>query len=192
MKRCGHCKAAKPEYAAASKETSVPMVAVDCTSSGSSICDDQDVSGYPTIKFFDLDADVVIEDYQSARVKSAFVKYLKKKDPNYVPPPLDSIVDPWNGESGRVQHLSDDHFDAFREKNSRFLLMAHAPWCVRRLYKRSCTELLSFFVSLFLLSSFIILYVHTINNTGTLQGCETRFCGSIQTFSQADVSFCRY
>ena len=31
---CGHCKAAKPEYVAASLETDIKMIAVDCTASG--------------------------------------------------------------------------------------------------------------------------------------------------------------
>ena len=127
---CGHCKAAKPEYVAASLETDIKMIAVDCTASGQETCDDQEVSGYPTLKYFDLDSDNVVEDYKAARNKLAFLKFLQKRNPNYVPPPLESVSNPWGEEgSGRVVHLTDDHFENFRVKQKRFLLMMHAPWC---------------------------------------------------------------
>ena len=103
---CGHCKAAKPEYVAASLETDIKMIAVDCTKSGQETCDDQEVSGYPTLKYFDLDSETVVEDYKAARRKPAFLKFLQKRNPNYVPPPLESVSNPW-GEEGSGRVVSD-------------------------------------------------------------------------------------
>ena len=67
--RCGHCKALAPEYEKAAKELAkedppVPLAKVDC-SANSAICQNYDVSGYPTLKIFrngDISA-----DYQGGR-----------------------------------------------------------------------------------------------------------------------------
>ena len=83
------------------------MIAVDCTKSGQETCDDQEVSGYPTLKYFDLDSETVVEEYKSARSKSGFLKFLQKRNPNYVPPPLETVSNPWGEESsGRVVSVS--------------------------------------------------------------------------------------
>jgi len=86
---CGHCKAAKPEFAKASEESTIDMVAVDCTSSGKDTCAAHGVSGYPTIKFFDQANDEPV-DYDGGRTAKGFLKYLLKLDPSYVPPPFEN------------------------------------------------------------------------------------------------------
>jgi protein disulfide-isomerase/protein disulfide isomerase family A protein 5 len=127
---CGHCKNAKPEYAKASESASVPMVAVDCTDYGKSTCSDFGVSGYPTLKYFDSTKDDSVMDYDGARTTAGFLKFFRKLDPNYVPPPFEnSVPDHWEDDAGRVIHMTDDHVDAFRKKHPHFMAFFYAPWC---------------------------------------------------------------
>ena len=52
---CGHCKKAKPEFTKAAEnfkdDPKIEFVAVDCTSH-QSLCSAHEVTGYPTIKYF--------------------------------------------------------------------------------------------------------------------------------------------
>ena len=54
---CGHCKKAKPEYMSAAEQFTADkktmFAAVDCTKHRS-VCDLYDVTGYPTIKYFNF------------------------------------------------------------------------------------------------------------------------------------------
>lgn len=51
------------------------------------------VSGYPTIKFFSDGKD---EAYSGGRTEASFLKYLEKKDPDYVQEPyVNNIPDAW-------------------------------------------------------------------------------------------------
>ncbi|KAF9959198.1 protein disulfide-isomerase precursor [Mortierella alpina] len=75
---CGHCKALAPEYEVAAtqlKEHNIPIAKVDCTVE-TDLCQDQGVSGYPTLKVF---VEGVAQDYQGARKSDAIVSYLKKQ-----------------------------------------------------------------------------------------------------------------
>merc|ERR1719240_870460 len=85
----GIAKKTKPELAKASETSPLPMVAVDCTSWGSSTCSEFGVSGYPSIKFFDDSAEEDPVDYSGGRTKGAFLKFMQKQDPDYVPPPFE-------------------------------------------------------------------------------------------------------
>lgn len=128
---CTHCKTTKPEYAAASKEVSIPMIALDCTSWGAKTCRDYEVSGYPTILYFDHehpDADQH-QTYQGGRTKKSFVKFLTKKDPNYEPSQFENVVPDHWPDSTRVIHMTDDHFDEYTTRHPRFLAFFYAPWC---------------------------------------------------------------
>jgi len=125
---CGHCKAAKPEFAKASEESTIDMVAVDCTSSGKDTCAAHGVSGFPTIKFFDQANDEPV-DYDGGRTAKGFLKYLLKLDPSYVPPPFENTPPEEWEESGRIVHMTDDHLADYRAKHPRFLAFFYAPWC---------------------------------------------------------------
>ncbi|KAG0198463.1 protein disulfide-isomerase precursor [Mortierella sp. GBA30] len=75
---CGHCKALAPEYEIAAtqlKEIGIPIAKVDCTVE-KDLCQEQGVSGYPTLKVF---RDGEPSDYNSARKADAIVSYLKKQ-----------------------------------------------------------------------------------------------------------------
>ena len=86
---CGHCKAAKPGFAAASSKTPVPMVAMDCTSDGSTTCQEFGVNGYPTLKWFNDERydDGEPDDYAGARDEEAFLKFINEAtEEGYVRP----------------------------------------------------------------------------------------------------------
>jgi thiol-disulfide isomerase/thioredoxin len=124
---CGHCKAMKPEFAKASLETDVPLVAMDCTSDGQSTCASYEVTGYPTIKYFDNGQAF---DFGGARTKTGILKFLAKKDPNWSPEPFENVVPTeWNSTEGLVVHMTDDHFETYTKENERFLAFFYAPWC---------------------------------------------------------------
>eukprot|EP00457_Paulinella_chromatophora_P007185 gb/GEZN01007206.1/.p1 GENE.gb/GEZN01007206.1/~~gb/GEZN01007206.1/.p1 ORF type:complete len:413 (+),score=82.57 gb/GEZN01007206.1/:43-1239(+) len=75
---CGHCKAIKPDYAAASKDlyTIASLVAVDCTASPAT-CAEFQVNGYPSIKWFSNHTKV--EEYDSARTRRGLTSFVKRK-----------------------------------------------------------------------------------------------------------------
>lgn len=57
LRRCGHCKRLKPEYAKAGEllrgnENGIALAMVDCTEGGKETCSKYSVSGYPTLKIF--------------------------------------------------------------------------------------------------------------------------------------------
>ena len=65
---CGHCKRMKPDWDTLMKEyedhPSILIADVDCIGSGESICRDQGVQGFPTIKYGDPSN---LQDYTGAR-----------------------------------------------------------------------------------------------------------------------------
>lgn len=65
---CGHCKKAKPEFAAAAEkfkdDPRVELAAVDCTKH-SAVCSVYSVKGYPTIKYFSYLK--TVRDYDGGR-----------------------------------------------------------------------------------------------------------------------------
>jgi thiol-disulfide isomerase/thioredoxin len=117
----------KPEFAKASIVTDVPLVAMDCTSDGQSTCSKFEVTGYPTIKYFDHGQ---ASDFSGARTKDGVLKFLEKKDPSWSPEPFENVVPKeWNSTEGLVIHMNDDHFETFTKENDRFLAFFYAPWC---------------------------------------------------------------
>lgn len=68
---CGHCKAMKPAWDQLGSEyadsTSVLIGDADCTAGGKSLCEEFDVKGYPTIKYFTADTGAKGGDYNGGR-----------------------------------------------------------------------------------------------------------------------------
>jgi protein disulfide-isomerase A1 len=73
---CGHCKQLAPHYAEAAKtlQGEVPVAKVDCTVE-KEICGEQQVRGFPTLKFFQSGKPV---EYQGARTAEAIVSFIRK------------------------------------------------------------------------------------------------------------------
>ncbi|KAJ8940157.1 hypothetical protein NQ314_010828 [Rhamnusium bicolor] len=77
---CGHCKRLKPEYAKAAEDLirndpPVALVKVDCTEAGKETCNKNSVSGYPTLKIFE-----VVNFHKNIMVHeeaAGIVKYMK-------------------------------------------------------------------------------------------------------------------
>ena len=74
---CGHCKKAKPEYMAAADhfkdDKKTVLAAVDCTRH-KSVCDQFEVSGYPTLKYFNFGKKAA--KYNGPRNEDGFVSFM--------------------------------------------------------------------------------------------------------------------
>ena len=122
---CGHCKALKPHYTEASsvlKEEGVEgkLAAVDATSE-TKLGSKYDVSGYPTLKYFQNGE--LVYDYGFARTKEAIIDFIK--DPREPPPPEPE----WTDIPSQVTHLTDETFKSFLKKKKHTLVFFYAPWC---------------------------------------------------------------
>eukprot|EP00980_Cylindrotheca_fusiformis_P030655 scaffold25176_cov191-Cylindrotheca_fusiformis.AAC.5 len=76
---CGHCKSMKPAWDQLGEEyeasSSVLIGDAECTASGKALCDEFQVSGYPTIKYF-VDGDTKGEDYKGGRDFDSLKKFV--------------------------------------------------------------------------------------------------------------------
>ncbi|KAJ3121280.1 protein disulfide-isomerase precursor [Nowakowskiella sp. JEL0407] len=84
---CGHCKALAPEYEVAAtklKEINIPIAKVDCTVE-KTLCDEQGVKGFPTLKIF---RDGKPSEYKGPRKADGIYSIMKKQSL-----PAVSIVD---------------------------------------------------------------------------------------------------
>lgn len=74
---CGHCKAAKPEFTEAAKrlaeDKKVMLAALDCTKY-SAVCQQYDVSGYPTFRYFNYGKGDF--KYLGGRTASGFMSFM--------------------------------------------------------------------------------------------------------------------
>lgn len=78
---CGHCKTLAPHYVEAAKvlheEYEIPIAQIDCTEN-QELCMEQGVKGYPTLKIFKKNGDIV-SDYQGQRTKDSIIQYMIKQ-----------------------------------------------------------------------------------------------------------------
>lgn len=74
---CGHCKAAKPEYQNAAEhfkeDKKTVFAALDCTKF-QSICEEHDVTGFPTFKYFNYGKKTA--PYAGPRNEEGFVEVM--------------------------------------------------------------------------------------------------------------------
>lgn len=80
---CGHCKAMKPAWDTLMTEfensDKILVADVDCIGSGKKLCEQNDVKGFPTVKFGDPSA---LEDYKGGRDLDALRTFAKDLKPN--------------------------------------------------------------------------------------------------------------
>lgn len=77
---CGHCKKIKPEFDKAARtlimnDPPVALVKVDCSKSGKTTCNNQGVSGYPTLKIFREGSSA--KTYSGPRDAAGIIEYMK-------------------------------------------------------------------------------------------------------------------
>ncbi|XP_056642499.1 protein disulfide-isomerase A5 [Diorhabda sublineata] len=126
---CGHCKKAKPEYTLAAVEfkedPKVEFAAVDCTVH-STVCSANDVTGYPTFKYFSyFNKDT--KDYRGGRTAPDFIAFMREPDKIVNTPPPSESID-WKQETS-VLHLTDNNFKQKIKSHKVILVMFYAPWC---------------------------------------------------------------
>lgn len=144
---CGHCKALKPHYAAASVELEsvfskvnekVAISAIDCTVE-LEVCKQYDVKGYPQVLYFGTST-AKGEEYKQARAKKELMTFIALKvDPSYEFVLPEFVNKPlWENDSenetkglgnGKIVHLTDEHFWHFRAKTPMLFTMFYDPSC---------------------------------------------------------------
>ncbi|XP_043246793.1 thioredoxin domain-containing protein 5 homolog [Amphibalanus amphitrite] len=128
---CGHCKRLEPTWEELSKkyntdDSEVTIARVDCTTD-SSVCSDNEVTGYPTLKFFSKDGGEPVK-YKGARDLPSLEKFIKEQlgqesdededeESAEVPEPVKGLTE-----------LTGKTFKKATESGSYFVKF-YAPWC---------------------------------------------------------------
>ncbi|RZC32143.1 protein disulfide-isomerase A5, partial [Asbolus verrucosus] len=119
---CGHCKKAKPEFTRAADyfkdDPKVEFAAVDCTTH-QSLCAANEVSGYPTIRYFSY-LNKNTKAYNSGRAAEDFIAFMTDPDK-----PLSSSTQ--QNLPSAVSHLTDSTFEHEISTKQVVLVMFHAP-----------------------------------------------------------------
>lgn len=130
---CGHCKRLHPtwEDLAAKynekdeEERDVLIAKVDCTVE-TSVCSDQDVTGYPTLKFFKKDVEEG-EKYRGRRDLDSLVKFINKK--MGIEQPEEAVAEPEIAKADKGLYTLNDRSFANHIKEGDHFVKFYAPWC---------------------------------------------------------------
>ncbi|XP_055587019.1 thioredoxin domain-containing protein 5 homolog [Uranotaenia lowii] len=130
---CGHCKKLAPTWSklAESKQedtnSQVRIGRVDCTVDGD-LCSEQDVTGYPTLKFFKAggSAEGPVK-YRGARDLEAFNSFIREQLGIEQDDSEESVAEPPKPVSPLVE-LTDDTFAKHISSGKHFVKF-FAPWC---------------------------------------------------------------
>ncbi|XP_019526297.3 thioredoxin domain-containing protein 5 homolog isoform X1 [Aedes albopictus] len=130
---CGHCKKLAPTWAKLAESSnedsalSVKIGRVDCTTDGD-LCSDQDVTGYPTLKFFKLgmSADQSVK-YRGARDLDSFNAFIREQLGIEEDESEETVAEPPKPVSPLVE-LTDDTFAKHISSGKHFVKF-FAPWC---------------------------------------------------------------
>ena len=91
---CGHCKKMKPAWDSLMEEfegsESVLVADVDCIGEGKSLCDQNGVKGFPTIKYGDPNN---LQDYKGGRDKNELVEFTETLKPGCIVESLENCSD---------------------------------------------------------------------------------------------------
>jgi thioredoxin domain-containing protein 5 len=127
---CGHCKRLHPtwdELAEKYKDDDDVVIAnVDCTVE-TAVCSDNDVTGYPTLKFFKKDSDEVAEKYRGGRDKDSIVKFISKKM-GLEPEETEELLPEEATADKGLYVLGERSFNGHVAKGDHFIKF-YAPWC---------------------------------------------------------------
>ena len=110
---CGHCKKMKPDWDKLMKEydghDTVVVAEVDCTSSGKSLCDQNGVRGFPTIKHGDPTA---LDDYNGGRDYGEFAEFARNLKPVCSPANKDNCDEEGLAMIAKYEAMSEDELKA--------------------------------------------------------------------------------
>jgi thioredoxin domain-containing protein 5 len=128
---CGHCKRLHPTWDELSKkfseneEKDVVIAKVDCTVE-TAVCSDNDVTGYPTLKFFKKDSEEAAEKYRGGRDLENLVKFINK-EMGLEQEKEDLVSEAATADKG-LYVLSERSFPGHVAKKDTFVKF-YAPWC---------------------------------------------------------------
>lgn len=130
---CHHCVKLKPtwnqlaEMLNTQEESRIRIAKVDCTENHKT-CSDNEVTSYPTLKFFKLNADEAVK-YRSTRDLPSLTQFINDQlgsstpeeeeagEEQAVPGPLKGLIE-----------LNDKNFNEYTAKGNWFIKY-YAPWC---------------------------------------------------------------
>jgi len=120
---CGHCKQLAPEYEIVAEafkphSSSVIVANIDCDANGET-CSSNDVSGYPTLKWFPGNGEKV-ENYDGGRTSDDIITFINSKTGlnAKVKKPLSKALE-----------INENEFDDIVFKKKFSLVEFYAPWC---------------------------------------------------------------
>lgn len=143
--RCGHCKRLAPTWAQLAEllnsdaESRVKIAKVDCTENAKT-CTDNDITSYPTLKFFHHNSDDEPVKYRSARDLPALTQFINDQLGS-------SLSDEEKADTPEVNkklvELNDFTFNVHVSKGKHFVKF-YAPWCGMYLPKETLFRSLIF------------------------------------------------
>ncbi|GLH07390.1 Thioredoxin domain-containing protein 5 homolog [Gryllus bimaculatus] len=125
---CGHCSRLSPtwdqladKYNSAEKN-SVKIAKVDCTVE-TSLCSEQDVTGYPTLKLFKTGEDEGVK-YRGTRDLASLTTFISEQLGIEEPDSVPELPEPVNGLIELTEETFEDHI-----REGKHFVKFYAPWC---------------------------------------------------------------
>ncbi|KAL4431619.1 hypothetical protein ABPG77_001461 [Micractinium sp. CCAP 211/92] len=125
---CGHCQQLKPAWTDLARQLKgrVKVGAVDCTQHKQT-CDEFQVQGFPTIKFFGENKDHP-EEYNGGRDSGSLATFANERWSAQQPPPeVRELVDEHTWEEHCIGHAADDDLDIGEVAPKQLCLVAFLP-----------------------------------------------------------------
>lgn len=124
---CGHCKRLHPTWEELAEmlnqeESNVKIAKVDCTTDGD-VCNAQDVTGYPTLKFFKLGSEEGIK-FRGTRDLPSLTTFITEQ----VSLTLDGEQEAKIPVEAGLTELTEDTFEQHVASGKHFVKF-YAPWC---------------------------------------------------------------
>lgn len=133
---CPHCKRIKPDFMQAAEhfkdDPRTEFAAVDCTIH-QSICSENEVNGYPTLKYISY-LNKVVKPYTGGRTTEAFIAFMqnpdmKSGDSTFSPPSKNDNSPPNSGSSDALLELNKSNFKKMIASDQSTIVLFYAQWC---------------------------------------------------------------
>lgn len=127
---CGHCKRLHPTWEDLAvkydDDKEVTIGAVDCTVE-TALCSENEVTGYPTLKFFKKGSSDAAEKYKGQRDIDALNKYIQKQLGNE--PEEEAVLEPEIAVADKGLYVLGQKSFAAHIKEGNHFVKFYAPWC---------------------------------------------------------------